>query len=182
MSGAPEEDERSDGELLNAAAEGDAPAFWMFCVRALPTLVRYLRARCKSLDLDDDLAEDAVHEAIVRTLEWMKKNPGKKISRGWLVRVAGNVLNDWARARWRRESQLRDVDQVADPFEDTGSPTDMGMLEAFEQLAGADREVLELVLLNDLTPQEAAAKLGISVWATYKRYERALERFRLRCK
>ncbi len=37
-----------------------------------------------------------------------------------------------------------------------------------------EREILELVLLQNITPVEAGAQLGLEKWGAYKAYERAL--------
>jgi DNA-directed RNA polymerase specialized sigma24 family protein len=190
----------SDGELLRAATEGDEQAFAEFCVRSLPTFMGLLRARCRHLGLPQDLANDAGQEAILKALRWFHKNrtppttpaegappaeppappesERRPPSLSWFITIAMNVLHDWARSKQRMpnapEERLANL-----TAEDMAPPAVYDdVLDALGRLPVRDREVLELVLIQELTPEEAAKELGIGKWAGYKRYERALVRLR----
>jgi RNA polymerase sigma factor (sigma-70 family) len=184
----------SDGELLQAATEGDDEAFAEFCVRSLPTFVGLLRARCRYLGLPPDLANDAGQEAILRALKWFQKNrpqPGepsssppdpdaekRQPSLSWLITIAMNVLHDWARSRQRMP--IAPEEKLANLAAEETAPPDQyaAVIDALGRLPVRDREILELVLIQELSPEEAAVQLGIGKWAGYKRYERALVRLR----
>lgn len=168
---------KSDGELLQAATEGDEQAFWAFCVRSLPTLLRVTQARCKQQGFPTDLASDAVHEAMLRAIAWQRQHKGAKLSLSWLVRTTMNVLIDWLRQK-RGKVPLND-DLLADIPERT-EPTDRleDVLAGLERLSNRDREVLELILIKECSFPEVRDRLRISTSGVYKRYERALSRLR----
>ncbi len=169
--------QRSDGELLRAAAEGDEQAYWEFCVRSLPTLLRFVRARCQKHGLPLDLAADAVHEAMVRAIGWIKKHPGARLTFSWLVQTATNVIVDWLRER-RHEVTGGRV-EIAAASETLGRTDDALDLRAnLERLPPPDKEILEKIYFRGLSPEEVSADLGLGKWAVYKRLERALDRLR----
>jgi RNA polymerase sigma factor (sigma-70 family) len=59
-----------------------------------------------------------------------------------------------------------------------GPPQQPPLREHFDRLSAPNRQILELVLLENRPIKEAAAVLGIAEAAAYKRYERALRRLR----
>jgi RNA polymerase sigma-70 factor (ECF subfamily) len=164
-----------DSDLLRGAIEGDDTAFAEFCLRSLPTLLRYLTHECRVLDLSNALAEDAAQEAFLRAVAWTRAHPGADpLSLGWLIRVGQNALRDWAR-RGRRAVGGEDLSHVAAPPDPDPGPDD-DLWRALERLAPDDRAVLELVYVEELPVPEVADRLGVSVDAAYKRHQRALDR------
>jgi RNA polymerase sigma-70 factor, ECF subfamily len=168
----------SDGELLQAAAEGDEAAFAEFCVRSLPTFLGLLRSRCRHLGLPPDLAHDAGQETILKAINAFRKNPAVTPSLRWLITIGTNVLRDWARSKQRMPTASEETLGEVPSTEEEATPFMDDVLAALERLAVQDREILELVLIQDMTPEEAAQQLGIGKWAGYKRYERALVRLK----
>jgi RNA polymerase sigma-70 factor (ECF subfamily) len=168
---------RPDSDLLRGAIEGDESAFAAFCVRSLPTLLRYLTHTCRRLDLSASLAEDAAQEAFLRATHLRRTDPGafRSLSLGWLIRVGQNLIIDWAR-RGRKSHATPDVDAVAaDPPEEG---FDDELFRALERLSSDDRLILELVVIEERPFPEVASRLGISLDAAYKRHQRALSRLR----
>ncbi len=178
MSEPPNRSDRTDGELLRAAAAGDETAFGEFCVRALPTLLRVLRARCRRFALPADLADDVAQETLLRALRELRTTPSRTLSLGWLLTVGRNRLQDEADARRRQASPTDDDVLKQVPAQPQPVEALCDVFDGLERLAIADREILELILFNEWTFDEAAAELGIGRWAAYKRYERALRRLR----
>lgn len=168
---------RSDGELLQAATEGDEQAFWEFCVRSLPTLLRVVHARSKLRGFPTDLVSDAVHEAMIRAIAWQRTHQGTRLSLNWLIRTAMNVLIDWLRQRRHKVSlsdeMLEERQGMITPSEEVDE-----VLAGLERLPTTDREILELVLIKGISFPEIGDRLRISTWGAYKRYERALSRLR----
>ncbi len=180
MSRIADEPQKSDGELLKAATEGNESAFWQFCVRSLPTLLRVVRLRCRYAGVSLDLAQDAAQEAIVRAVKWLREHPGTQLSLGWLIKTATNLVFDWGREKIR-QGQYVDKTRHNAAYDESHPAQDASdVLAAFESLSADDREILELVLLDGYTPKKASEILGINLWTTYKRYERALSRLRAR--
>ena len=95
---------------------------------------------------------------------------------GWLIKTASNLAFDWARERTRQNKFVNERRFTVASPESLPAQDESGVLVSFEKLSAADREILELMLLQGCVPKEAAERLGISSWAAYKRYERALTR------
>lgn len=106
--------------------------------------------------------------------------------RAWLFAVARKVLANWRRGTRRRDAlaerlcdDLRDeARRLAAPS--TGQTDSIGSVvrEAMTDLRSADRELLQLVAWEDLTPAEAAVVLSISAEAARTRLHRARTRLR----
>lgn len=167
-----------DSDLLRGAVAGDDAAFAAFCLRTLPSLLRYLTGECRALGVPASLAEDAAQEAFLKAVAWVRANPAAALSPGWLVRVGQNTLRDWAR-RDRRARGGDDLPQVAAPPAGDPDPGfDDELWHALERLASDDRAVLEMVLIEEVPFPDVARRLGVSLDAAYKRYQRALTRLR----
>jgi RNA polymerase sigma-70 factor (ECF subfamily) len=100
----------------------------------------------------------------------------------WLVGIARNVVSsEFHRgARERRACgrinarELLDADDIARLQERIDAETRAReLLDALEALPEGEREVFELVAVDDLPPREAASVLGISVVAARVRLHRA---------
>lgn len=119
---------------------------------------------------------------------WRRRSELPERPLPWLLAVTRRTLADRRRSS-RRRSRLTDrvalyrLDDIAapDPAEDVAERT--VLLDAFRQLPDADREVLELVAWDGLTPADAAAVVGCSpatfavrVWRARQRLERAMTR------
>ena len=98
----------------------------------------------------------------------------------WLIGVARNVLANRRRADGRRTALgdrlrlLPDRPTVADPGEQlTGAER---VREALSALPVGEREVIELVAWDGLSPAEIAAALGIARATVYVRLHRARQR------
>ena len=104
-------------------------------------LVRYL----VRLTGDPDLAADAAQEAFVRLVE--RRPEGTQI-RGWLFRVATNVVRDDSRVRRRRIELLREAPDRA-PLGD--SPLDPARALELSEQRQMVRGVLDGLNLRDRT-------------------------------
>ena len=119
----------------------------------------------------------------VFTVAWRKLAdiPEPPADRWWLYATARRVVATDRRTRDRRsrlenrlENELSRRLQMGD-----GDPgLEARVAELIGQLRTKDREVLELVLWDQLSHAEAAAVLGCSVNAATVRYHRALNRLR----
>ena len=171
----------ADHELVKRAAEGDPAAKRSFVLRHQGAVFRLL----KRLSRDPAQAEDLTQETFITALEHLSSWRGEGTARGWLLSIA--------RSRWlmsRRTSAARH-----EPAEDAsleklglaagwGSPADPEELASqLEQklvleraLQGLDeeaREVLTLRDLEELSGEETAQVLGLSVAGMKSRLHRA---------
>ena len=165
-----------DWRLLEEAVRGNEDAFSEFCVQVLPRLFGAQKARCQRFGIPLDLADDFVQETLLRAVKWVNSHEARDLSVNFLSKISKNVVVDWLRQR--REVSNAEARLARTPGGQHFGEDMLAVREAFENLADRDREILQLVLIEDYTPAEAARRLGIGSWSAYKRYERALRRLR----
>ena len=128
-------------------------------------------------------AEDATQETFMRVLRYKSKLATVEDPKAWLARIAWRVAVDRSRLRGRtREIPLDDPEK---PIEEPASPdaladatvhgTQLGAaLERMIAILPAKlREPLVLSTVEDMSPQEVAATLGINESAVRSRVFRA---------
>lgn len=126
-----------------------------------PSVFRYARYRLG----DEAQAEDVAGEAFARLLEYVHKGRGpRKNVRGWLMRTAANLVNDYFRAQYARPTEeLQDTLAADDPgpvslFETMTEKEDL--LAAMKKLTEEQANVLALRFGSGLSLAETAAALG----------------------
>ena len=132
---------------------------------------------------DADLAMDVTQEAFLRL--WRQWEAGEDIQnpRAWLMRVARNLAEDYAKSAFRRNgTQSPDLlDGVRSPH-----PAPAELLEREEsfarvravmgELSDPDREILTLRYALDYDATAIADALGVNVTAVHMRLSRARQR------
>ena len=129
-------------------------------------------------------AEDVLHDVYAAVLEDRIRFEGRSTFRTWLFGVIARV----ARSRMRRE-RLRellrmtrafriDVPAAPEPADSRAivSERQARLRGALERLARRQREVLLLVFYHDLTIEEAAGVMRVSVGSARVHYQRGKER------
>lgn len=130
---------------------------------------------------DREVAKDIVQETFSRT--WLYLSEGKKVEyiRAFLYRVANNLIVDGSR---RKKSASLDAMMEDDGFE----PMDESIRdfaekpqarEAMQMLGGLDeiyRTAITMRYVDELSPREIAAKLGVSENVISVRIHRGIER------
>ncbi len=144
--------------------------------RALPQVYGYLRRRCDS----DQVAEDLTSETFFAAVAAVQDGRGDDVSTPWLIGVARHKLVDHWRRLAREERKLSAVasldDDVADPWN-----ARLDVLRARTTLArlGAHhRSALTLRYVDDLAVADVAEALGRTVHATEALLVRARNAFR----
>lgn len=174
-----------DDYLLREASNGNDDAFRQFCVRSMPSLLRYCEYQCRRSRIPSG-ASDFCQEAIQRALDYVSscRDPGgrplPKVSVAWLKQIAYNCIRDWV----RKEKRVSFVDKFVGTLE-REVPEEASLEEVEEQekilkffdwLRADDREILELVLVKEMSIVDAGESVGLSQDASYKAYQRALQR------
>ncbi|HEX5712237.1 MAG TPA: RNA polymerase sigma factor [Solirubrobacterales bacterium] len=125
-------------------------------------------------------AADVVAETFLVAWRRLGEVPIGGEARLWLYATARRVLANHQRGikrRTRLAERLRDELRRQLPL----SPgSDRPVLDALAELADADRELLMLVGMEELSPSESARVLGISTVAARTRLHRARRRLRAR--
>ena len=176
-------DDLSDERLL-AALPRDPDALEAFYRRHVGTVTRFLARRCRT---PEDLA-DAVAETFVQAISAAARFDASRGSgRAWLLGIAAHCASAQGRARLRglavasAVSGRRLLDD--DDYERLEHQIDAARLApalaaALASLGDGDRELLELVELDGLTPAEAARVVGAQPAAARMRLSRARRRLR----
>ena len=136
-----------------------------------------------------EAAEDVLQEAYLRVLDGRAQFSGKSSHRTWFFAVIKRVAADVQRTQRRHEVlnlQIVGEEHRGDESENhsAGQPGDelqrdqsTGHLrQALLQLSARQREVLHLVFYAELTLEESAESLGISVGSARTHYHRGKER------
>jgi len=133
--------------------------------------------------MDADTALDIVQEAFLRL--WKQWEAGETIlnPRAWLLRVARNLAEDYAKSAFRRNGThppqvmngVRGHEPL--PLEMMEREETFGQLrEVLEQMPDADREILTLRYALDYNANEIAKLLEINATAVHMRLSRARQR------
>jgi len=125
---------------------------------------------------DRTLAEDAVQESFLRVIRKRHQyTPGSPFS-CWFYAIVRNVCVDMLRKLNRERETIKEAAVRCEP---KGPAAGMPEIpELLNVLAGRDRDVLVLRIVQGLAFRDVAAALGISEEAAKKRAQRALRRLR----
>lgn len=125
-------------------------------------------------------AADVVAETFLVAWRRLGDVPVGEEARLWLYATARRVLANHQRGikrRTRLGERLREELRRQLPLQ---SASDRPVLDALAEMTDADRELLMLVGMEELTPSEAARVLRISAMAARTRLHRARRRLRAR--
>jgi RNA polymerase sigma factor (sigma-70 family) len=171
----------TDTELLARAERGEADAFGALFERHGPAVLQFCFRRTADAALAEDLTSIVFLEA------WRKRGRlefFQESARPWLFGVALNVVRSQYRAQRRHSDALARLPAPApaEPESDRAiaridAEREMRtVLDTVSKLNRREREVLELCVWAELSPEEAASSLGISVGAVRSRLSRARRR------
>jgi RNA polymerase sigma factor (sigma-70 family) len=171
----------TDAELLARARRGEAEAFGTLFERHAPAVLRFCFRRTGDAALAEDLTSIVFLEA------WRRRDRTTfygESARAWLFGVALNVARSQARSRRRHAEALARL-PVSRPSE-LESEAAIARLDAERRMRSLlavvaklnrrEREVLELCVWGELSPEGAAEALGISPGAVRSRLSRARRR------
>ncbi len=135
-----------------------------------------LRRYARSLTRDDAMAEDLLHDALVRAYERPDARRNARNLRTWLFSVIHNLFID----DWRRKEAGERRDQAYSLFlpdtvvEDIATNLRLKqILDLFMALPIEQRAALHLVTLEEMSYQEAADALNIPIGTLMSRLSRA---------
>lgn len=135
-------------------------------------------------------AEDVLQMVYIKVLEGSARFDGRSSLRTWLFGVIRQTARDQSRRQWLRAALLERwyrLEPDAIPENDSGhrleeSQHNRALLAAVQQLPQRQREVLHLVFYQDLTIEESARTLGISLGTARTHFERGKQQLRERLK
>jgi RNA polymerase sigma-70 factor (ECF subfamily) len=133
--------------------------------------------------MDADLALDIAQEAFMRL--WKQWEVGEDIQnpRAWLLRVARNLAEDYAKSAFRRNGTMAPQlmngvhSKEMQPLETLERQEAFAQLRTLlEELPTSDRDILTLRYALDYDAQQIAEILGINATAVHMRLSRARQR------
>jgi RNA polymerase sigma-70 factor (ECF subfamily) len=136
---------------------------------------------------DETEAEDVLQSAYLRLVSGRARYQGRSSFKTWLFGVIRRTAQEHRRrSRMRRERIIR---LVPEGPEDKRAPDPLGELEreertrrllrALEELSPRQREILHLVFYQDLTIEEGAEVMGVSLGSARTHYQRGKDRLRI---
>jgi RNA polymerase sigma-70 factor (ECF subfamily) len=143
-------------------------------IELIPRLRRYARALVGDRAASDDLVQDTLERA------WAKLHLYRRGTdlRAWLFTVMHNVHVNRVRAARPTDPLEDDMPELAQRATQGDSLVVRDLDRAIAALPAAQREVLLLVALEDLSYEETARVLGIPIGTVMSRLARAREKLR----
>lgn len=141
----------------------------------VPRLRRYARALVGNRDDADDLVQDTLERAWVKSAMWR----GVTDMRAWLFGIMHNLHVDVVR-RPKLHTVVLDEDTPEIPVSSTQGDrlAVLDLQAALERLPVEQREIVLLIALEDLSYAEVATTLGIPIGSVMSRLSRGRERLR----
>ncbi|GGS54554.1 RNA polymerase sigma24 factor [Streptomyces violaceus] len=165
-----------EAELVRRVAGGDRAAFDELYRRTSPWLAVRLRRRCA----DDDVVADVLQEtylAVWRAAGSYAGSVTEGSAVGWLWAIAANRLVDAFRRRARQERvptvALLDTTAPAAEDEVMANRVDQNFEQALLRLPPELRQVLQAMVLDDLSVRQTAVLLGMPEGTVKTRARRA---------
>lgn len=149
---------------LVSQATNDSTAFAELYDYYFPRIYNYIRFRVSNPDVTDDLTSQ-VFERVVNRLNDYQENLGSFA--GWIFTIAHNMVTDHYREKQRHLTiSLEAVQEVAadSDVEKEAIATDIKkhLLQAVNQLAERERNIISLKFWSGLTNRQIARLTGIS--------------------
>ena len=143
-------------------------------VAFIPRLRRYARALAGDRAAADDLVQDTLERALAKFHLWKR---GTDL-RAWLFTIMHNVYVNKLRAR--RELSSLDDEALELPVRAAHDAVleARDLERALRRLPAKQREVLLLVVLEDMTYEQAARTLEVPIGTVMSRLSRAREKLR----
>lgn len=173
-----------EGDLITRAKAGDDTAF----TELLARYERKIYRLAKNITQNDEDAEDVMQEAFLKAYSHLDSFQGNSKFYTWIVRIAVN--ESLMKLRKRKSDKLVSLDEQVDTGEDM-VPREIAVWEdnpeaqysqeelrgildkSVESLAPIFRSVFVLRDIEDLSTEETAEALGISIPAVKSRLLRA---------
>jgi RNA polymerase sigma-70 factor (ECF subfamily) len=179
----------SDEELLQQvreAPEGDLRAFEKLVLRHQRRVV----ANCRYITRDQNNAEDLAQEVLVKAFFGLRGFEGRSSFGSWLQRIKVNHCLNYLKKQAGRsyvgveERDVEEFDQLqvrATAEQQAGAISDRQLIsEVLDSMSNTLRIPLILCDMDELSYEEVAQSLHISLSATKMRVKRAREEFRER--
>ena len=128
-------------------------------------------------------AEEIVQDTFERACRFLQQDKQIECLRGFLFRIANNLIVDWSRRRKSRQTKECSLEELCDKGFDPGADGTVQLKNRLEaqtllrlgkQLDADDYQLLVLRYIDGLPPRDIAKRLGRSPNAISVRLHRAL--------
>jgi RNA polymerase sigma factor (sigma-70 family) len=170
-----------DAVLLEAVQSGEQDAFGALFDAYAPVIHRFCSRRCDDAGEAEDLTSVVFMEA------WRTRTHALLVDdslRPWLFGIARNVVRNANRSRRRYRAALERLHALPLPLNEADVAIGQGvelrstLAKAIAQLTDKQRDVVELCLVEQLSPAAAAAVLGVPEGTVKSRLADARARLR----
>lgn len=181
--------EKSDLELISLARQGDKAAFGRLVLRYQPMAQRIAQQMLRNQDLAGDLVQDAMLQAYLS----LEKLHEPKRFKSWLYGIVLNICRNELRRRkvivFSLEAMLGDladtpllIDEYSPAPEQVAELKEIraALQEAIDSLSDNNRQATLLFYDEQLSLQEIAVRLNISVGAVKGRLHKARHQLKQR--
>lgn len=185
-----------DAELVARMLEGDELAWRGFVARFSGLIRGVIRrtlrraSRCVSVCEAEDVYASLMCGLLNRDMHKMRTFDPCRGShlRSWVAVLAMHAALDHIRSANRASATTVSVDSVeaavvaqgGDPFEHLSNARDLSLVQtSLKSLSPKDRELLELILVHDQTPEQVAATMNIALGTVYSKKHKIATRLRL---
>ena len=165
---------RQRAAWMARAQDGDREAYRTLLEDVSPPLRRFFRRRINDAGDVEDLLQDtliALHRAR------HTYDPARPLE-PWLFAIARNVLTDHLRRELGRARREVLVDVLPEVEETPAGETEQQVAQALARLPPAQRQAIELLKLEGLSVEMAAARAGTTAGALKVRAHRAYRALR----
>ena len=129
-------------------------------------------------------AEEILQATYLKILEGKARYNNRSAFKTWLFSVIRNTAIDWHRKKQRRlkwlNGQRQEQEAFYPPTQEVLMQKELAEIvkEALSRLSGRQSELLQLVFYHDLSIEEAAEIIGISVGAARTHYHRGKQKLK----
>jgi RNA polymerase sigma factor (sigma-70 family) len=130
-------------------------------------------------NFDDELAKDVLQTVYLKIYSGKATYNQKSKLKTWLFSVIKFTSVDFMRKKANHLEKLNDLHyDIAEPENDKNADNQKVFMLILQSLSGQQREVLTLAFYYDLTLEEIAALLKLSIGSIRTHYERGKENFK----
>ena len=153
--------------LVRRAAEGDEQAFSRLAASLRPRMYRWALVHT----MEADAAEDVAQRALTRLQRGLPEFRGDAAFSTWVYVIVRRTAADWQRSERRRHAlhtrhSAADAADAVRATEQQHTPRDTGLIDIVRaqliHLPARQREVFDLIDLQGVAPQDAAALLSMN--------------------
>lgn len=158
-------DSLSDSHLLRLAEKGDKQAFGLLYQRYLKEIYRFVFFKTGTKEIAEDITEDTFIKTWERLISSHKKDRSINHIRAWLYRTANNLIID----HYRKRKPVQLIDKI---FRSNKASTEeiaefnhmsQTLLDAIKELKPKFQQIIILRFINELSHEETASIMRISV-------------------